>query len=158
MYCIEETSSRFQYSTSSYRSRAFSKNQVLVNDSCHRHYIQRHYIIPFFDSVPPLSSPKGGFCFIFHLLVSNIYNMSPFLYTSSLCRLYSLCNDTKQITPPSSLVRDRQFCVEILLCIVKSYSLKLNPPDGFDFSCNPLLTVTNFRISSINRLIIFSFS
>lgn len=144
MYCIEETSSRFQYSTSSYRSRAFSKNQVLVNDSCHRHYIQRHYTIPFFDSVPSLSSPKGGFCFIFHLLVSNIYNMSPFLYTSSLCRLYSLCNDTKQITPSSSLARDRQFCVEILLCIVKSYSLKLNPPDWIWFFLQPSFNRNKF--------------
>lgn len=94
LYCIEEMSSRFQYSTSSYRSRASRRikfwSMILATDTT------TNYTIPFFDSVP---LPREGFCFIFHLLVSNIYNMSPssIHHPSAGFILFV----TKQITPLS---------------------------------------------------------
>lgn len=91
-------------------SEDISKNQVPVDDSCHRHSNELYR--------SSIASSPGGICFIFHLLVSNIHNMSP--ATPSSCRLYSLCNDTKQITPTSSFVRRGQFCVEILLRLAET--------------------------------------
>lgn len=86
LYCISEMPSRFQYSTSSYRSRASRRikfwSMILAADTT------TNYTVPYSSIVSP---PKRGIRFIFHLLVSNIYNMSPSsIYTLPLPALFSL--------------------------------------------------------------------